>query len=489
MNALLVITSGQTDVQLVRNGERVDFDKSHCASLHEKLASLDNWTFGDSNIPKAGDDKAVELPPNPVLCTPKLDAVLRWIDEKGIQITHAAILDTQRVERLEEPRSAGPVLARRMQEKCGVSANLITYLQDTERLEDTTEPRDAMIRRDVVERIDLGLHATITDANPEKIVMAATGGFGVVASLVEQIVRLYARPGTEVEILDVPDSRHTQTPFDIATTRMIAPRPHDSFEARRRALELIREGHLLGAWGAVKHLHSDPVERQWTKVIEWLYLWAASMPVPEECTIQFLKQGKMAPRAACRVEFALRAGDVPRAIHGTVAFLEAALWDHLNSHITERSDKGRRFRVCPQPGEGLVSNGKNDKKPFKKNLACADGVHWYEIWDGYESTKRLAKSYLEKPELEKLACAVSQEIRTLRNDVAHNEPTPAIMTTATAKTQSVNLWSAENTFLTQPLVEGALRELGVSNPESLCSDLIKEIEELLLTPLPRISPG
>jgi hypothetical protein len=62
-------------------------------------------------------------------------------------------------------------------------------------------------------------------------------------------------------------------------------------------------------------------------VIKWLAHFAASLPLPTACDLAVLSHERMAVRAALRVELALRAGDIPRAVHGTVAFLEAALWD------------------------------------------------------------------------------------------------------------------------------------------------------------------
>jgi len=43
----------------------------------------------------------------------------------------------------------------------------------------------------------------------------------------------------------------------------------------------------------------------------------------------------MAVRAALRVELALRAGDIPRAVHGTVAFFEAALWSNTDTFLSQ----------------------------------------------------------------------------------------------------------------------------------------------------------
>src|SRR5262249_11356815 len=125
------------------------------------------------------------------------------------------------------------------------------------------------------------------------------------------------------------------------------------FQARHRSLELIANGNLLGAWAVARPLQNDAVKPGWTHVVEWLNDFASSMPIHETCDIRALKHERMAVRAALRVELALRARDIPRAVHGTVAFFEAALWDHLKERTLPHPNK-RLFRFHAPPEDDLV---------------------------------------------------------------------------------------------------------------------------------------
>lgn len=268
---------------------------------------------------------------------------------------------------------------------------------------------------------------------------------------------------------------------DRAVSRVRFLEPAAAYQARRHALELIAKGNLLAAWGAVQHLDNDEVEHQWTQVVKWLADFAASLPIPDECDIDLLKHPRMAVRAALRVELALVAGDIPRAVHGTVAFFESALWDHLRPHLTPHDARRRLFNVTPEPDEQLVRRGDGSQDDRGRPFEAQDinGARWYRIFDDDVCGIRLAKRYLQKPALEKLGQAVSK-VRELRNDVAHNEPTPPLMDDARRRMADAQLWSTNGTFLTQPLVQNVLRDLGENNPSRLCTDLTDTIRARLL---------
>ena len=80
MNHWLVLSAGQTDVQLLLGSVRQELDKRHCAALHKELEErVDEWTFGESTMPKVPGTGGLSDGPFQV-CTPKLDAVLRYLD-------------------------------------------------------------------------------------------------------------------------------------------------------------------------------------------------------------------------------------------------------------------------------------------------------------------------------------------------------------------------------------------------------------------------
>ncbi len=295
-----------------------------------------------------------------------------------------------------------------------------------------------------------------------------------------------------VDALEVADGATAIPPVvDRAVTRTSIAEPLASFQARRRVLELIAKGNLLGAWATAELLHDHESEHGWTQVTLWLARFASSLPMPGDCDIPVLHHKRLAVRAALRVELALRAGDIPKAVHGTVAFFEAALWDHLGERIERSQDpkKRRLFKIkdgaAPNGGK-LLRNGdgsdEDRKRPFERKETI-DGVDWYWVYDGDGGPAAyLAKYYLQHDGLTKFDKALGSDIRELRNDVAHNEPTPELMEDASRRMQAASLWSSTNTFLSQPLVQAVLRELGEQKPAALLDDLVADVRRRLVAP-------
>lgn len=495
MNALLIITVGRTDVQFVNEEVRQEFEKKGCASLHEELeACKDDWSLVDSPPVKARE-RVTRLPDGPfALCTPKLDALLLKAQQEDIQIDEALIFETKRDPNRfsEEPRFAGEIVATRLRERGVSNIRRVAFLVGEEWLEDASIPRDSIIRIAAVERLDQAIRDGL-EQSPGLILVAVTGGFPKVEKLVPEIVCLYADPET-VQLVNIPE-KFRDHGADIADFSEPPIDPGNSFRTRRHVLNLIENGNLLGAWGAAQHLENDEIERSWMVVVKKLAHFAASLPISDEGSLPILKSPLRAVRAAIRVELALLAGDIPRAIHGTVAFFESALWDHLDPHLTKYHDKEKRwFRVDPEPRGELIRANKNDStkpkddrsRPFE--LEMTDGaVRWYKVYDDAVCAVRLASRYLDKPALTNLGKAV-ESVRSLRNDVAHNEPTPELMASAQEKMRAAHLWSEGNRFLEQPLVVDTLKELGQQNPERLCTDLLAEVRHCLLAPR-STSPG
>jgi hypothetical protein len=488
MNTLLVLTTGQTDVQLVVDGARRELSKDCCAVLHDQIERHPRgWRIVDAPVRK--DAPPVEALPECelLLCAPKLDAVLREFVP-----TAALLLETRRdaASAPGDPRFAGAVLEARLKAKGVEVVHRKAYLAGNERLENRAEPLDAVIRREVVGRLEEAVREVLDKLRPSRIVVAATGGFPVVCDLVEEIVRLHAL--VKVEALEIADGAHQRPPAaDRAVTRTSPLNPLVSFQSRRRALELIERGNLLGAWAVAQPLHDYETERPWTQVIEWLARFASSLPLPEDCDIPVLKHPRMAARAALRVELALRAGDIPRAVHGTVAFFEAALWDHLGEKISRHPSK-RQFKFLVPPPRELVRESdpaklaslSKTKQQENLNLPfefkeTTDGSDWYWIYDEHAPAIKIAKYYLKLDSLTALGQKL-EDIRELRNDVAHNEPTPTLMDDAKRRMRQASLWSSENEFLSQYLVQAVLKELREPHPERLCTELVEKIRSRLL---------
>jgi hypothetical protein len=477
MSTLLVVTVGQTDVQIVIDGVRRELRKERCAALHDEIAGRE-WSAVDA--PERKDPGAVGTLPEGelLLCTPKLDAVLR-----EVQPTAVLLLETRRNADSApgDPRFAGAVLEKRLEEKGVRQVRRVAYLEGKERLEDRREPLDGLIRREVVRRLEDAIRASLAERELSRIVVAATGGFPEVSNLVEEIVRLHANG--PVDAYEVSDGALQSPPTaDRAVPRTPVFDPIVSFRARRRVLELVDKGNLLGAWAVAEPLHEHGTERAWTKVVDWLRCFASSLPMRDDCDISILKHPRMAVRAALRVECALRAGDIPRAVHGTVAFFEAALWDHIGEKTSRHASK-RLFRFHVPPPKELVRQRDEDRsRPFIFK-ETADNSDWYSVDDSKICAIRIAKCYLKLDRLMRLGEALAADIRELRNDVAHNEPTSELMERARGRMQRAGLWSDKDTFLDQELVKDALDELGVGDSDRLLEDLLAEVRRRVVTPL------
>src|SRR5581483_11904477 len=152
MSTLLVLTAGQTDVQLVVDGIRRELRKNRCAGLHDELERrASEWRIVDS--PDGKSEPPIEtLPKGELLvCAPKLDAVLREVVP-----TLVLLLETRRdaSSARGDPRFAGAVLEARLKAKGVPTVHRKAYLHGAECLEDRNELRDAVIRREVVRRLE-----------------------------------------------------------------------------------------------------------------------------------------------------------------------------------------------------------------------------------------------------------------------------------------------------------------------------------------------
>lgn len=486
MTAILVMTTGTTDVQFIHGDKRHEI---RGGLLHDALRDRPtDWTIGDSHLPKAGKgDPPATLAETGALkvATPKIDAVIDYCKAKGIAPSRALFIDT---DRPGDPHHAGRVLEKRLKEQYPSAKACVVSVLSEGRVEGDAQGRGA-VKSEVVERVSKAVLDIITKppiAGPAaaKIVVSTTGGIPAINELVEELAQLHAVqagiPADGRYSLDVPDSQAGgggASDHAVLRTHGVAA----SVQARHRALALLRQGHLHGAWGAVRHLKGVDGET-WVDVVKWLHLWASSQPLDDACDISLLKHERQAVRAALRVEFALMADDVPDAVHGTVAFFEAALWDHLNERLDRWQPEGKPLLHALKDGDppqDLVSQrGDCKRQPFECREA-RDGRRWYRVHDDARSADRLVHRFLRQDALSRLAKAISG-VRALRNDVAHATPTETLMRTARAMMNKADLWSEMPTrFLCQELVAATLKELGVEGPMDLATKLIKDADERL----------
>ena len=160
------------------------------------------------------------------------------------------------------------------------------------------------------------------------------------------------------------------------------------------------------------------------------------------------------------------------------------MWDHLAPYLTRQDvpNKHRLYKVDPTPDDDLVRRGDGSSDDRRRPFEVAedvDGVCRYRVFDNDVCGIRLAKRYLKQEHLQKLGQAVSK-VRELRNDVAHNEPTPELMNAARRRMAEASLWSSDGTFLCQPLVQTVLKQLGEEHSERLCHSLLATVKGLLI---------
>ncbi len=483
MKTLLIMTAGQADVQLVVDDQRHKLDGNTCGTLHDAIKER-SWSVVDAPNARSRDTIKT-LPSGGVqLCTPKLNAVLAHF---GATLpTSALIFETNR-QGTRDPRLSGEVMERRLRDRGVNQVIRVSFLTGTELLEDPSNDIDAVVRRTVVVTLSDAIGKQIEQlGNNDKVFVATTGGLAAANELINELVRLHAVGGPAVTAMEVPDRARVQGEDRAVEEKF---HPATGFRARWHALSLIEKGNLLAAWGAVGHLEGAPGQ-DWTQVVKWLADFASSLPLPTDCDLAVLSHERMAVHAALRVELALRAGDIPRALHGTVAFFEAALWDGLNERVKRSADPDRRryFKIKSgdvPSGDKLLrkgdGSGEDRKRPFELKERI-DEIDWYWIYDGDGGpAARLAKRFLKREGLVAFDKAVGSDIRALRNDIAHNEPTPSLMAEAQKQMQGAELWSDENKFLTQPLVRNVLDELGVQQADQLCNNLLEAVRKRLLT--------
>lgn len=471
MKTLLIMTVGQTDVQLVDQGTKRAFDKDQVGAIHDQLRDNPaSWTLVES--PAESGKSLTSLPQGErwEICTPKLDAAVSYIEETPFD--SILLLETTRNNR-SDPRFAGKVLQMRAKGNGINDIRCCAYLGPADRnLEERDCPLDAIIRRDVVRRIEDVIREALKDAT--RVVVATTGGMPEIKALVKEMVRLHAPPDIEPDEIEIDDGARNGQPDRAVSRKRIDP--IEPIRLRKHALSLIEKGNLLGAWGAVQHL--DAQVHPWVLVIKWLSCFASSLPfdppLPSDSDLMVLNHQRMAVRAALRVELALRAGDIPRAVHGTVAFFEAALWDWLRQRDFAQQDGALGTLESGFTFTMSLTGEKKDR--FKK-------IKGTQVWriDDFHAGVLAWLPILNITSLSQIWDALNDDVRNLRHDVAHNEPTSDLMKESRTRMQAAQLWSNTDTFLSQPLVQNVLKELGEPLPAQLCDDLLSTVRKRLRT--------
>ncbi|MBM4369893.1 MAG: hypothetical protein FJ102_27030 [Deltaproteobacteria bacterium] len=483
---LLVVSTGDTDVQVVAdrgNGPaRGEIAKKWAADVHKRL--LEACTLVDTP-PALLPAPAWRCPRPRWACLPKLDAGLDWCQRErpGVPVS-VLVLGTRRDLR-EEPLAAIQLSCQRAAARGANPVAGVPYLGARERLEDTSAPRDAVIRAAAVKRIDDAVKAAITDDVSEVLILA-TGGFPAVKQLLGSLVRFRAQSRKVIE-LAVPRLRPGAP--EVAREVAQAVQPTRSFDARLAALRLVRQGEWSAAYGATQDL--EHAHDGWASALHRLHLWSATLPLGQTACgdPEVFAHPLAAVRVALRAEAALRSGRVPEALHATVGFVEEALLDALRRAGATPGENGGFWRLAAAPDAAYIETDpkawRTSPRPF-----MADGTdHRFGcLGDKLRLAASWADAQLRTRAFTTLAEAVlrrnpDRHARDLRNDVAHGSPTEWIMHDATAHMQSVGLWNDPQGRPSLLWPEGpacaVLQALGEEAGHALFDNLCADLERTL----------
>jgi hypothetical protein len=202
MTTLLVMTVGQTDVQLVVNEQRHRLDGNTCGTLHDAIKER-SWSVVDAPTCRSRDLIKV-LPEGELrLCTPKLDAVLAHFTPS---LPMSVLIFETRRQVARDPRFAGEVMKRRLRDRGVGNVTCVAFLTGDEQLEDPSVEVDAVVRRSVVAKLSNAIHCATANLEPDDFVfVATTGGLAAANELINELVRLHCVGGPSVTALEVPD--------------------------------------------------------------------------------------------------------------------------------------------------------------------------------------------------------------------------------------------------------------------------------------------
>lgn len=504
MSGLLIYTPGDTDVQLVENGQRWELRK-----VARELANPKRRiSLTSSNLDKAKGTPIATLPDGDLeICTPKADAVLAYVAHHAPDLRQVLLLHT---DRPNDPVHATRFVQERF-EQANLSIHSASFLSEGS-LEGPINgaSEDAVLRRPIVQRLEREVRQAL-ERTSGPIFVAAIGGFPRIRELVTELVRLHAgaRAICELDVADRSKVRPTD-PRDLASQPSSTAHldvalerhrldPTELVAARRHALTLVERGNFVAAWGAVAHLEHEPSCQRWVQVIKTLFLWACSLPMDAGHGLPLPSLEQRAASAALRTEAALRCEDWPRAILGTYATFEAAVWDQLYQHHIDGTvyHEGKllfRLRHALPASWVDPDDQKPKHAPIKLQQTAADGTSYYSIECYSDKASKILKEHLERaiPNTCAALLALAHPIRqtsNARNLVAHGEPNREKLEAAKLAFTRQHLWTPSSAaspktgtlrFMSSPLVSSALTELGITNPESLFDRLVAAVRESLL---------
>jgi hypothetical protein len=505
--AVLIVSAGDSDVQVVRANKRHLLEKAALRALHAEILR-NRLPISDTPLERC---KAIDaLQSGDRVCTPKLDLALQYAQKHQYDVVGVVVLVTQRGDHEKrEPIASGHLLAQRASKALeltfldglafgsgdgassgtGRGSGWFAYLEGKEELAGTEE-RDRPVLRAAVERIDRVIRHLACEGPGAVALVATAGGIPAVKPVVDAAVRFHF--GRERVILLDCNERANEA-------REVPEGPHPvlSYAAKDTARELLRRGDFTGAWGAVAHLETVEEHKVWVGAIRALHDWHSVVPVDAPCDVvrDWVCTATRSAHVALRVEACLRAGRIPEATVGTIGLIEAALADVLDAALGSANHDAQHLLVRWAPPDEAKNWKLAGGRLVLTQITKKGKAGWWQYLPDVNGTRYLLEHF-KKNGLLKYLEALQKQVRlnksatkvpvSLRNKAAHGRPDPDLMRHAPEVFQAAGFWAppgGSHRFLTQTLVTDALRDVGVEGLGGLYGETVEKIIESM-TPRP-----
>ncbi len=343
---ILIAMVGRSDLQLAFNGQRMEFPRGpDLRRIHQAILNLDipceiiddqglPYTRQSFDLKKLADESPLHL------LAPKLMEMVRYLaDENQYRIRACVIFGTHRDELIEpsEPIASAPVIAEWLAKLFGLEATTsanevgpdksgwVLLATGQQRL--SGEDRDYPVARHVMRAADTAIRQLRQQLPDSDVVLSLQGGPPPLKDPIKACIN-YRFGATSTHLWEYRDREHTQ-PWLNAEQQ--PAQLSDSFRFREIATALVNNADFHGAYAAVKHLQTDPVEQEWVfalhQIVDFLdgslpflpqYLTSTDTPSVPRCLLP-----------AIRVEVALGAERYAEAVFWTSSFMDAALSEFI----------------------------------------------------------------------------------------------------------------------------------------------------------------
>jgi len=371
-----------------------------------------------------------------------------------------------------------------------------------------TEPgRDDPVNRTAIKRVDEVMRKIVSDEPDTTVLLCLGGGLPLFKDSLKDCARFHFR--NRVVYWHEPQYME-EGEEEIFLQREVEDEPpsiQESYQARNHARTLIRKGDFSGAYSAVQHLESDPMEKLWVEKVKLASQYfsgelAGTEGLPDYIG-DLMGNTPASLLVGMRCEAALRAGRLVEAVAWTSTFLGAALFDGMKSlTFISKVDNLHRTVEVTNPGaiprtlterQGNAGACLFDKREL--NFSSRRIIKYrYDIIGQFEDIWISQMTQSLKNALRRYKLAIDTEIsvnnvqripRLYRNVNLHN----IIPQHETDNIKTVfwlaGLWNnpqewKTHAFLGQNLCKNVLTALDCNNPLGLYNNLVNGLEKDLI---------